>query len=255
MASWFIIFRALLSSVAPFSLVRVMLYRILLGYSIDRSSKIGWLTIILVKRAKIRRSRLGRFNIIKVDRMILDNCEIRTRNRILNIRFLRVGKQAVIVRNNQILGTRTGSNLGCYSVFRLGNNSEITTGHFFDCTDSIFIGNNVTFGGIGSEFWTHGFNLSRTRKQGAIKIGSFCYFGSRCIVIDSVHIGDHCVISAGTVVMNSIPGRSISRGNPARIARMLTNSQDKDELQEQSRIPNRFLRRNKYRAFLIMNDE
>ena len=50
-----------------------------------------------------------------------------------------------------------------------------------------------------------------------VKIGNNIYFGSDCIVLPGVEIGDNCIIGAGSVVARSIPRNSVAAGSPARV--------------------------------------
>ncbi len=51
-----------------------------------------------------------------------------------------------------------------------------------------------------------------------ISIGSKCYIGARCIILKGVTIGDHCVVSAGTVVNKDIPTGHLAFGNPMQLS-------------------------------------
>jgi len=50
-------------------------------------------------------------------------------------------------------------------------------------------------------------------------IGNDVWIGTRVIILQGVHIGDHCVIGAGSVVAKDVPAWSVVAGNPARILR------------------------------------
>ena len=54
-----------------------------------------------------------------------------------------------------------------------------------------------------------------TRK--GIRIGSNCWIGARVTILDDVHIGNHCVIAAGSVVTRDMPDHSVIGGIPARV--------------------------------------
>jgi acetyltransferase-like isoleucine patch superfamily enzyme len=55
--------------------------------------------------------------------------------------------------------------------------------------------------------------------QGAVRIGSNCWFGVNCVVTSGVEIGERCVIGANSVVTESLPPRVIAAGIPARVIR------------------------------------
>ena len=52
-----------------------------------------------------------------------------------------------------------------------------------------------------------------------VVIGGNVWLGSRVMVLKGVHVGDHSVIAAGSVVTKSIPARCLAAGIPARVIR------------------------------------
>lgn len=54
-----------------------------------------------------------------------------------------------------------------------------------------------------------------------VEIGNNVWLGSRVMVLKGVNIGDHCVITAGSIVTTSIPERTLAAGIPARINRKI----------------------------------
>ena len=50
-------------------------------------------------------------------------------------------------------------------------------------------------------------------------IGSNTVIGIRSIILPGVHVGNHCVIGAGSVVTKDIPDHCIAAGNPASVIR------------------------------------
>jgi probable biosynthetic protein (TIGR04098 family) len=55
------------------------------------------------------------------------------------------------------------------------------------------------------------------RKHLDVYIGNRCFIGAQAIVFPGLTIGDHCIVAAGSVVMQDVPPRSLVAGNPARI--------------------------------------
>jgi len=119
----------------------------------------------------------------------------------------------VVSTSFQNIGTfiRIGSNVGLGEFASLGGAGGLEIGD--DCI-------------IGQYFSCHPENhnykdpgplirLQGVDRQG-ISIGSNCWIGSKVTVLDGVHIGEGCVIGAGTVVTKSFPGNSILAGVPAR---------------------------------------
>lgn len=50
---------------------------------------------------------------------------------------------------------------------------------------------------------------------GRIRIGNNCFIGMRATIMPGVELGDHCVVAAGAVVMDSFAANSVIAGNPA----------------------------------------
>lgn len=50
-----------------------------------------------------------------------------------------------------------------------------------------------------------------------IVVGDRSFIGARVILLPGVHVGNDCIVAAGSVVSRSIPDGVIAAGNPARI--------------------------------------
>ena len=122
---------------------------------------------------------------------------------------------------------------------KCGNNVNIEKGALFsskvELGDNSGIGINSSVGGkciIGNDVMmgpdciiytrNHKFeNVTITiRGQGfqeekPVYIGNDVWIGGRVIILLGVHIGDHCIIGAGSVVSRDIPDWAIAVGNPA----------------------------------------
>jgi acetyltransferase-like isoleucine patch superfamily enzyme len=55
------------------------------------------------------------------------------------------------------------------------------------------------------------------RRHMDVHIGSHCFIGCGTIIMPGVRIGNHCIIGAGTVVKDDIPDNSVVVGVPGRI--------------------------------------
>jgi len=55
----------------------------------------------------------------------------------------------------------------------------------------------------------------------AITIGDFVWIGMNCIIMKGVEIGECAIVSAGSVVTESVPAFAIVAGNPAKVVRTL----------------------------------
>ena len=52
-----------------------------------------------------------------------------------------------------------------------------------------------------------------------VEIGSDVFIGTNCIICKGVHIGEHSIIAAGSVVVKDIPANEVWGGNPAKFIR------------------------------------
>lgn len=70
---------------------------------------------------------------------------------------------------------------------------------------------------------SHGYanpNIPINQQEGYEKeiiIGNDCWIGTRVVILPGVHIGDHCIIGANSVVTRSFPNNCTIGGVPAKI--------------------------------------
>ena len=57
-----------------------------------------------------------------------------------------------------------------------------------------------------------------------VTIGDNVWIGGNSVICPGVHIGNHVVIGAGSVVTKDIPDWSLAAGNPCRVLRKITES-------------------------------
>jgi acetyltransferase-like isoleucine patch superfamily enzyme len=190
----------------PFNKIRIGLYRLLFGYNISNDSYIGFGNLLDCKFCKISGGFIGNFNSIQCNKFIMHKgSKIRKLNKFLHVNTAEIGEDAYIQVRNTIVGTRPAT---CpykeHENFYIGAKSILTRRHTFDLSDTISIGEDVTFAGNGTEVWTHGFDINHIKIQGAVTIGDKGYIGSQCIISLGVKIADNVLIGAGTVVSKSI---------------------------------------------------
>ena len=75
---------------------------------------------------------------------------------------------------------------------------------------------------IGSGLYVfHNVTIGNDYRTGRPSIGSNVFLGAGSIVIGKIHIGDHAVVAAGSVVVRDVPSKSLVAGNPARVIKSL----------------------------------
>lgn len=97
----------------------------------------------------------------------------------------------------------------------------------------VSIGNRVTISsgvrilthdGVG---WLFRSENGRRFRYARVKIGNDVFVGIGSILMPGVHIGDKCVIGAGSIVTKSVPSGTVVAGNPARFITTFDSLEDK----------------------------
>ena len=192
---------ALLISLVPFSLSKVLLYRILFGYRISLRAKIGFGTIISVSKAQIGKVRIERFNVFTgpFELCLADGASIGPRNK------FNCGSWVVQGRFREY---------GYLKYFRMGAGAMITGDHYFDVVGGIELGNGSWIAGRSSQFWTHGTKI----EDRSISIGSGCYIGSAVRFAPGTKVGNNCLVGLGSVVTKKFEGDNLMiAGMPAKV--------------------------------------
>ncbi len=191
----------------------------LFGGKVGKNVKIGFSFIYANKINLGDNSKIGHFNLIKNEEVIL---EIKSRIGYLNILkgpFKLVLKERAIIGNkNYIIRGAKGVTYG-ESILQLGELACITTSHHVDVTRSITFGDFTTLAGINSQLWTHGYyhaekGEDRIRIDGEITIGNNVYIGSGCIFNPNVTIADAIHVGSGSVISKKLEkkGMYVSSG-------------------------------------------
>lgn len=189
---------AVLISILPLNILRVLGYR-LLGYRIRGS--IGFGTVIAVSKAHVEKCKIGWFNLF-------------------------VGPMSVEIGIHASVGNRNTFSCGFWTTqeqyrdknyaraLQIGENTLITSGHYFDVAGSFGLGDGSWIAGVGSQFWTHGVGVSDRN----IAIGQNCYLGSAVRFAPGSAIGDHVLVAMGSVVTEKIEASHVMvAGVPARV--------------------------------------
>ncbi len=192
---------AIAISLLPLNQVRRLLYRVLLGYSIDQNSKIAFATVIAVDSATIEGVNIGMFN------------------RFIGPYSLLIKKGTSIGRSNEFYcggwaAEHRFSKNGYERFCHIGEDCLITRSHYFDTTGGISIGDRSWIAGCYSQFWSHGIGV-RLR---TITIGSDCYIGSAVRFAPGASIGENNVVGLGAVVVGSVDvDNALIVGVPAKV--------------------------------------
>lgn len=129
--------------------------------------------------------------------------------------------KGLIVGKDVTINVAKGASLLIGDNVGIGNRSQIVS------HKSISIGDGTILApGVMMFDHNHLFNGitgvdQRQFDEGEIVIGKHSWLGAGCIILKNVHIGDNCVIGAGSVVNKDIPSGCIAAGVPATIIKEL----------------------------------
>jgi len=136
---------------------------------------------------------------------------------------IRLGDHVRIGPYSTLIGAPI-SNLG--EGITMGANSAVDAYSFIGSAGAVTIGDNVIMGQhVCFHPETHNFDrtdipikLQGTIRQGII-IEDDVWVGANVTFLDGAHVGQGCVIGAGSLVRGSIPAYSVAVGAPARVIR------------------------------------
>ena len=191
-------------AVIPWRLKRFLL-RHWFGYIVSEDSFIG-ISVIDVGHLELRGgAKIGHFNYFRsVGRVVLGENAL-----IGNLNWFTGGKS----------GLRRADGAGARSSLEVGAESSITNRHYFDCTDSIRVGDFTTVAGVRSTFLSHSINFKCNRQVAApIDIGSYDFVGSGVVMLPGASVPDKTLLAAGAVVTKPLTsGAGVYGGVPAKL--------------------------------------
>jgi len=140
----------------------------------------------------------------------------------VKLKGLSLGDDTIIGRNAWI--EMSGNN----SRIEIGDGTNIGRNVTISCLESIIIGGKCLLSynvSILDHDHLSGKNISpmdgRYSKGQEIIIENNCFIGAHSFILKGVHLGDHCVVGANSVVTKSFPKYSVVCGNPAKLVRTL----------------------------------
>lgn len=190
-----------LISLLPTNGLRRWFYSRVMGYRIDPTARIGWLTVFAVKTLEIGpRAQIGRANLFKGP--------IRTS----------IGGETRIGRKN-VFTAAWGKDKPRFAAMNyalelaIGERCLVLNDHYFDVYGRFELGDGSWIAGVGSQFWTHGVSAMERN----IIIGKGNYIGSAVRFAPGASIGDDNLVAIGSVVLGKVEadGHLIS-GFPAK---------------------------------------
>lgn len=186
---------------------------------INKDARIGFSWISARRIELDENTRIGHFNLIKVDSLV-----VKKRAYIKHLNFIKGDFSLILGSDSWINHSNKISTIGhSYHPVKLEllSHAKIGVSHLLDMTDSIRIGEYSMLAGSDTQIWTHSFYYSKetakiARIDAPVLIGSHCYIGSRCCITSGVTIGDAITVGAQTCVSKSIDKQGLYVSQPMR---------------------------------------
>jgi hypothetical protein len=190
--------------ILPWRLRRVALTRIF-GFELDRTCRIGISLVLPGHLVMGPHSRIGSLTMIKG----LDHVQIDAWGFLGNLNWV-TGLPATD-------RTFFVEDVGRRPSLHIEEHAAITHRHMIDCNDRVEIGAFATFGGWGSQILTHSIDIASSRQQAeSVRVGRYCFIGTRSILLKGSRLPDYSVLSAGSVLLRAeIEPYGLYAGNPA----------------------------------------
>jgi len=190
-------------SLVPSNFLRILLHRIVNGYRISYSARIGFGTVLAIDEAIIGSATIKMFNVFQGPFSLL----IEDGVRISVLNTFRCGQWVVDEEERK-------KNVGLLRYCKLRRNALINIGHFIDATGGFELGERSEISGRDSQFWTHGAGVA----DKAVVVGGNCFIGSAVRFAPGSAIGDDCIVGLGSVVTEKFHGDHLFiAGAPARV--------------------------------------
>ena len=177
----------------PHCRLKIWLLQRLFGPDVDRSAHVGPVALLRVDRLRLGPgSTIGFGNIFRD----LGSLEVGTRSRIGNWNWISAAPP--LMSQHEHSGR-----------FALGDESAVTSRHYFDSSGGIIIGDYCTIAGVRSVFLTHGIDtVTNSQQAEAIVVRDYSLISSNVLVAAGSHIGSACHVAMGAV----IPGMMLDDG-------------------------------------------
>ncbi len=207
---------SLLVSRVPFGSLRVSLYRLLYGYKIARSARIGYGTVMVADKVEIGTATIGVFNVF-AGPFALEISD-----------GARIGSHNCIDCGRWVLESRFRDR-GFARRCRFGANTLVTGGHYIDAVGGFELGDGSWIAGRGSQLWTHGGGA----KDPSIVIGCDNYIGSAVRFTPGSGIANHSIVGVASVVTKRFSQDYVMiAGVPARIVKDNYDYRERKSLDE-----------------------
>lgn len=106
----------------------------------------------------------------------------------------------------------------------IGSAPGLSPGCYIQARGRLYIGNYVGIGpNVGVMAGTHHLHDLRIPRNGATRIGDYCWIGMNSVIMPNTVLGDFTIVQAGSVVKDSFAeGYCVIAGNPAKIIKQFS---------------------------------
>lgn len=169
--------------------LKIIIYNKLLKCDIHSTARLG------VSFLKVKKIKMGPRATIK------SFCFIK------NLELIEMGEKASIGRFNKITAMAVSDKRNFqheanrFPALILGKNAAIVSNHYFDCNNTISIGDYTIVAGSGTAFFTHSVNIEKNLQETSpIEIGSYCLISSRCVIVKGAKLPNYSVLGANSML-------------------------------------------------------
>lgn len=196
----------------PWPLRRLLLVH-LLGYSINKSARLGFSLICPVHLEMGPESNIGHLTLCKS-----------------GVECLHLGEGAAIGNLNWITGEPMNATPhfqnqdGRSPELHLHDHAAITNRHFIDCSAAVSIGRFSTFAGLRSAILSHSIDLnSCVQTTEPVSVGEYCFVGAMTVLLPGAALPDYSVLGANSLLnKHYTEPYYLYAGSPARPIKKLS---------------------------------
>lgn len=169
--------------------IKKFIYNTFLGCEIHKTAKIGFSYIAAKKIVMGPNSSFGHLNYVRN----LELLEIGANTKILNSNYMK----ALPLSSKKHFVTETDR----FPAFIIGQDCSVGSRHYFDCNNTIRIGNFSSIAGFGITMIAHGVNLQENRQETApITVGSYCRVFTGAVLTRGSKLPDYSILAANSVL-------------------------------------------------------
>jgi acetyltransferase-like isoleucine patch superfamily enzyme len=182
---------------------------------IHSKAKIGFLTYLDAKTIHLgENSVIGHLNFCKD----LENFHVDSGSVIGNSNFFK----AVALKNSKYFTSEEGRDPSIY----IGKEVYIGKSNYFDCCNSLRIGDFTAIAGFRNSFFTHGIDMFENKQKSApISIGKYCRIATCCVFLKDSQLPNYSAVGANSTIHKAFDEEyGLYSGVPAKLVKKLDPS-------------------------------